>query len=124
MEYLSNSKLREVITASTNKVESYNALSDRIRFGSRVIGASNDPDEMEKAIKYNALLANCLVLHNIIDYSAGIYQLKQEDREITKEDASRISPYMTEHLKRFGDFIIDLEKLPENTEIIRNARLF
>lgn len=124
MEYLSNSKLREVITASTNKVESYNALSDWIRFGSRVIVASNDPDEMEKAIKYNALLANCLVLHNIIDYSAVIYQLKQEDHEITKEDASRISPYMTEHLKRFGDFIIDLEKLPENTEIIRNARLF
>lgn len=46
------------------------------------------------------------------------------DGPITKEDVSRISPYMTEHLKRFGDFIIDLEKLPENTEIIRNARLF
>lgn len=65
MEYLSNSKLREVITASTNKVESYNALSDWIRFGSRVIVASNDPDEMEKAIKYNALLANCLDLATI-----------------------------------------------------------
>ena len=64
------------------------------------------------------------MLQNIIDYSYGIYQLQQEGHEITKEDAARISPYLTEHLKRFGDYIIDLEKLPENTEMIRNARLF
>ena len=124
LEYISNAKLREIITASTNKVEAYNALSDWIRFGSRVIVASNDPDEMEKAIKYNALIANCLIVQNIIDYSAAIYELQQEGYAITKEDAARISPYMTEHLKRFGEFTIDLEKLPENTEIIINARLF
>lgn len=124
LEYISNPILREVITASTNKVESYNALSDWIQFGSRVIVASNDPDEMEKAIKYNALIANGIVLQNIIDYSASIYQLQQEGYEITKEDASRISPYMTEHIKRFGEYIIDLEKQPENIEMIKNARLF
>ena len=45
-------------------------------FGFRVIVASNDPDEMEKAIKYNALIANGVVLQNIIDYStSSIYQL-------------------------------------------------
>lgn len=79
---------------------------------------------MEKAIKYNALIANCIVLQNTIDYSYAIYQLQQEGHKITKEDAARISPYMTEHLKRFGDFVIDLENLPENTEMIRNACLF
>ena len=31
---------------------------------------------------------------------------------------------MTEHIKRFGEYIIDLEKQPENTEMIKNARLF
>lgn len=124
LEYISNVRLREIITASTNKVEAYNALSDWILFGSRVIVASNDPEEMEKAIKYNALIANCIVLQNIIDYSYAIYQLQQEGYEITKEDAARISPYLTEHIKRFGDYIIDLAKLPENTEMIRNARLF
>ena len=124
LEYISNVKLREIITASTNKVETFNAFSDWIRFGSRVIVASNDPDEMEKAIKYNAFIANCIVLQNTIDYSYVIHQLQQEGYAITKEDAARISPYMTEHLKRFGDYIIDLEKLPEHTEMIRNARLF
>ena len=62
LEYVSNAKLREIITASTNKVEAFNALSDWIRFGSRVIVASNNPDEIEKAIKYNALIVNCIVL--------------------------------------------------------------
>lgn len=124
LEYISNLKLREIITASTNKVEAYNALSDWIMFGSRTIVASNDPDEMEKAIKYNALIANCIVLQNIIDYSHVIYHLQQENYPITKAEAARISPYMTEHIKRFGDYSIDLDKLPENTEIIKNARLF
>lgn len=39
LEYISNSKLREIITATTNKVEAFNAFSDWIRFGSRVIVA-------------------------------------------------------------------------------------
>lgn len=124
LEYISHPKLREIITATTNKVEQFNNFSDWIRFGSKVIVASNDPDEMEKAIKYNAFIANCAVLQTTIDYTYGIHQLQQEGYEITKEDAARLSPYMTEHMKRFGDFVIDLERLPENIELIRNARLF
>lgn len=124
LDYISNVTLRNVITASTNKVESYHAFSDWIRFGSRIIVASNDSREMEKAIKYNALLANCVILQNIIDYSHVIYQLQKEGYVMTKEDASRLSPYRTEHIKRFGDFVIDLEKLPENTEMIKNVKLF
>ncbi len=46
------------------------------------------------------------------------------NRGPTKEDAARISPYMTEHIKRFGEYIIDLEKQPEDIEMIRNAQLF
>ena len=100
LEYISNPKLRETITASTNKVESYNAFSDWIAFGSRVLVASNDPDEMEKAIKYNALIANCTTLQNTIDYSYVVYQLQQQGYEINKEDLAHISPYATAHLKR------------------------
>jgi TnpA family transposase len=124
LEYISNVRLREVITASTNKVEAYNALSDWILFGSKVIVASNDPDEMEKAVKYNALIANCIVLHNIIDYSYIIHRLQQDGYDIVKEDVARISPYLTEHLKRFGDYVLDMNTLPENIELIKNARLF
>ena len=76
LEYLSNLKLREIITATTNKVEAYNALSEWVFFGSRVIVASNDPDEMEKAIKYNLLTCNCIILQNIIDLTETIVSLQ------------------------------------------------
>ena len=124
LDYISNPKLREVMTASTNKVESYNAFTDWIAFGARVLVASNDPDEMEKAIKYNAFIANCMILHNIIDYSYVVYQLQQQGYNITKADLAHISPYATAHFKRFGDYFIDLQAMPEHTEMIQNARLF
>jgi TnpA family transposase len=117
LEYISNPKLREIITATTNKVEAYHALSDWIHFGSKIMVASNDPDEMEKAIKYNNLIGNCVVLQNIIDYTHVIYQLK-------KEALSRISPYMTAHIRRFGDIIIDLDQRLENIDMIKNIQLF
>lgn len=53
-----------------------------------------------------------------------IHQLQQEGYDIVKEDAARISPYLTEHLKRFGDYVLDMKTLPENIEMIKNARLF
>lgn len=124
LEYISNVSLREIITASTTKVEAYNALSDWILFGSKVIVASNDPDEMEKAVKYNALIANCIVLHNIIDYSYIIHQLQQEGYDIVKEDVARLSPYLTEHLKRFGDYVLDMQTLPENIDMIKMLACF
>ena len=93
-------------------------------FGSRVIVASNDPDEMEKAIKYNLLACNCIILQNIIDLTETIHALQKTGIHITKEDISRLSPYMTSHIKRFGDYTFDLETKPKNVEIIKNMSLF
>ena len=61
LDYVSNKNLRQTITATTNKVESYYTLEDWIRFGSRYLVASNDPDEMEKAVKHTDLspIASC-----------------------------------------------------------------
>lgn len=67
--FISDPDLRETITAETNKVESYNNLSDWVRFASEIIVASNDTVEMEKAIKYNTLLSNMVILQNVIDIS-------------------------------------------------------
>jgi TnpA family transposase len=79
MEYLSNLKLREIITATTNKVEAYNELSDWVFFAGNVIVSSNDPEEMEKAIKYNLLISNCVILQNIIDLTDTIHKLQKDD---------------------------------------------
>ena len=112
LEYISNIELRETITATTNKVEQYNQLCDWASFGSLELVASNDEDEMEKAIKYNDIITNSVILQNIIDMSDVIYQLTQDGAHIREEDIASLSPYITEHIKRFGDYTIDMRRVP------------
>lgn len=124
LEYISDKKLRQTITDTTNKVESYHKLEDWIRFGSRYLVVSNDPDEMEKAIKYNDLIANCIMLQNVIDITNICHELQKEGYVFTAEDLSNLSPYMTEHIKRFGEYILDLIKKPENLRQIMDKAVF
>jgi len=114
LEYISNVELRETITATTNKVELYNQLCDWVSFGSRELVASNDENEMEKAVKYTDIITNSLILQNIIDMSDTIHQLTQEGAEIRDDDIACLSPYMTENYKRFGDYLIDMRRTPAN----------
>jgi TnpA family transposase len=107
LEYISDKELRQTITATTNKVESYNGLSDWIRFGSKQLVASNDPDEMEKSIKYNTLIANCIMLQNVVDITDICHELQEEGYAITKEDLSYMSP------------VLDLNKKPRNLGLTR-----
>jgi len=124
MEYLSNLQLREIITATTNKVESYNYLSEWVFFGSNNIVASNDPDEMEKAIKYNLLVSNCIILQNMIDLTDAIHKLQMSGKIISEKDIAYLSPYLTNNIKRFGDYILDLEAEPQDIERIKNLIIF
>ncbi len=123
LDFISDPDLRETITAETNKVESFNNLSDWVRFASQVIIASNDTTEMEKAIKYNTLLTNMIILQNVIDMSRIIQQLRREGWSIALEDLAGLSPYLTEHLKRFGDFFLDLSQNDGNVDQIREKAL-
>ena len=59
-----------------------------------------------------------------IDISRIIQPLKKEGWSISVEDIEGLSPYLTEHLKRFGDFILDQSQNPGNVEEIREKSLF
>lgn len=124
LDYVSNKELRQIITATTNKVESYHKLEDWIIFGSRYLVASSDPDEMEKAVKHNDLIANCIMLQNVIDITDVSHALIQEGFNITEEELSHMSPYMTEQLKRFGEYVLDLNRRPANLHMTRDKFLF
>ena len=110
LEYIESVELREMITATTNKVETYHQLSKWVEFGTGFIARTNDPYEMEKAIKYNSIITNSLVLQNVIDISSIVQGLRQENWSITAADLACLSPYLTEHFKRFGDYIINLDQ--------------
>ena len=106
-------RVRETITAETNKVEQYNQLCQWVSFGASELVASNDEEEMEKAIKYCDILTNSIILQNIVDMSDIIHQLAQEGHNIREDDIAFLSPYMTEHIKRFGDYFIDIQQVPK-----------
>ena len=79
--------------------------------------ADNDPVEQEKAVKYNDLVANAVIFHNVVEQSRIIKALIRSGWKITPEDVAALSPYVTSHVKRFGDYLIDVDLLPEPYEI-------
>lgn len=103
LDYASDVELREEITAQTNKVESYNGFTEWLSFGNPyTIVATNDSDEHEKSVKYNDIIANAVMFHNVLDMSNVILELHQEGYPVGKKGLCRTSPLLTDHLNRFG----------------------
>ncbi len=113
LQYMDDMQLRKQITASTNKVEAYNGFSKWFFFGGEGTIANNDPEEQEKIIKYNDVIANAVIFHNVVDLTNILCDLKREGSNVTREDVAALSPYITSHIKRFGDYLIDLETTPQ-----------
>ena len=78
---------------------------------------------MEKALKHNTIIANCIIVQNLIDISSILYDLKSEGWEITKDDIKKLSPYLTEHIKRFGDYIFEMNPVNEIPQEIRELKV-
>jgi hypothetical protein len=113
LQYISDMQLRQQITAVTNKVEAYHGFAKWFFFGGEGVIANNDPEEQEKIIKYNDLIANAVVFHNAVDLTSVLRQLKCEGYLVMREDVAALSPYMTSQIKRFGDYLIDLDAVPQ-----------
>jgi TnpA family transposase len=64
LQYLSDADLRQTIQAATNKSEAFNRFVQWLFFGGEGIIASNDRAKQRKRIKYNHLIANCVIFHN------------------------------------------------------------
>ncbi|MFD3423762.1 Tn3 family transposase [Streptomyces decoyicus] len=79
-------------------------FSQRIGSGNRGVIADNDPIEQEKTMKFNALLTKAVIFHNALDSAEIFRQLLEERWEIDPEDLAHISPYLTGHINRFGEY--------------------
>ena len=113
LEWINNSQLRRVVTATTNIIESYNAFAKWLSFGGEGIMAENDPDEQQKRLRYNDLVASAVILHNVVDMTRILSHLKTEGLEILPTDLDFLSPHLTSCLKRFGDYTLNAAKQPE-----------
>jgi len=112
LRYIIDMPLREQITSTTNKIESYNGFIDWIRFGGDGVISNNNPIEQEKRIKYAEIVASAIILHNAVDMTIAINKLLNEGYKILRSDIESMSPYITRNIKRFGDYHIDINVIP------------
>ncbi len=111
LRYTSEADFRQSIRAETTKIESYNDFLDWIGFGGTIV-KSGDPVEQAKQIKYMDLVANTIMLHNVSDLTQVLNEMAVQGWELSKELLGRLSPYMREHLRRFGQYVLDMDDLP------------
>jgi len=112
LKYLTDPVMRSHINGATTKVESFHNFSDWITFAGRAI-RTGDPVEQEKRVKYADLIANIVMLHNVVDLTAVLNEMNANGETITKELVERLSPYLTQHIRRFGKYYLDMNDLPE-----------
>lgn len=112
MQYIHDVKLRSTIQGATNKSESFNAFVQWLAFGGEGILRTNNREEQRKLIKYNHLVANCLILYNVFEMSRILHELAQEGYQIDPEAIPGLNPYITKHVIRLGQYNLDVNRQP------------
>ncbi|WP_201762173.1 MULTISPECIES: Tn3 family transposase, partial [unclassified Nonomuraea] len=107
LRYLSEPALREQITAITNRTEAFHGFADWLMFGGKLIG-HNDPDHQEKVVKFNELIANCVIYSNACDITDAANALAAEGYPVDTDDLATVSPYITHTIRRFGNWTLNL----------------
>jgi TnpA family transposase len=110
LDYITNEDEQRTVQKVTNMVEHYNRFNDWFVIGERGVIRDNDPDEFDKRVKYRDLIANCAILQNVVDLTRIFKELIDKGYDISREDIQQITPYLTQHIKRFGEFVIDLSQ--------------
>ena len=114
--YISDELLRSTVQVATNKNESFNHFTQWLAFGGEGVIAENDRDEQRKVIKYNHLLANCVIFYNVHAVSRVLRGPQQEGYKIEPDTIAALSPYNTQHINRFGNYKLDLSRQPPAIE--------
>jgi TnpA family transposase len=112
LKYLGSAELRSIVQAATNKSEAYNGFTQWVGFGGEGTIASNDREEQRKIIKYNHLVANCVIFHNVFSLSRVLRDLEREGYPLNAAEIASLSPYLRPHLNRFGSYELDMGVLP------------
>jgi TnpA family transposase len=112
LRFISSADVRRVIRAETTKIETYNDFLDWVCFGGPVV-RSGDPVEQEKQLKYASLVANAVMLSNVADLTDVLSAMAKDGHPVTPALVASLSPYIREHIRRFGRFVLDMTDLPD-----------
>ena len=114
LRYLGSVELRRAISAATNKSEHFNRYAQWVSFGGGGLVTAAARDEQRKMIKYNHLVANLLIFHTVVGMTKALDAIAGSawHDAVTPEALAGLSPYQTEHVNRFGNYVLDLTTPP------------
>jgi TnpA family transposase len=114
LRYIASADLRRLIGAATNKSEHFNRYAQWVSFGGSGLITAAARDEQRKTIKYNHLVANLLIFHTIVGLTKALDRTVADGHVDAVSDAAlaALSPYQTEHINRFGNYMLDLSQPP------------
>jgi len=78
LRFIRDEELRRTITATTNIAEAWNGLVQWVAFGGEGGIRHNNREEQRKIIRYNHLVANVLVFHNVVSMTRILQELVDE----------------------------------------------
>jgi hypothetical protein len=111
LRYLADEELRATIQAAMNKSEQFNAFLKWLAFGGEEL-RTNDRELQQKIIRYNHLVANCVIFYNVMLLTRAVKELREEGEEVPKDLLAGLNPYITEHINRLGKYRLDLSRVP------------
>ena len=112
LNFIADESLRRMINAATNISEAWNGFIKWVAFGGQGVISENDREEQRKIIRYNHLVGNLIIFHNVVSMTAIIQNLINDGHIITPEILACLSPYKTNHINRFGIYQL-AERIPE-----------
>ena len=112
LRFMNDDDLRRTINAATNIAEAWNGLIQWVAFGGEGVVRQNNREEQRKIIRYNHLVANLVVFHNVVSMTRVLQELVDEGYPVTPEIIGRLSPYKTEHINRFGHDELRFDHVP------------
>jgi TnpA family transposase len=78
LHFMHEEDLRRTISAATNIAEAWNGFVQWVAFGSEGVIRQNNREEQRKIIRYNHLVANLVVFHNVVSMTRVLQDLIDE----------------------------------------------
>jgi len=104
LRWIRDANLRREVQKGTAKVEGSHQFAKFLNFGTEGGLKTNSPEDQEKAIVNNELVANAVALQTVADQTQALHELRRRGIEIAAEDLAHFGPYPTNRVKRFSEY--------------------
>jgi TnpA family transposase len=116
LEHIRDIELRETVHAATCKSEEFDNFLQWVFFYNNGMIQENLKHEQIKLVKYNHLVANLVILHNVNAMTKVLKRLKREGYDISPALLAGLSPYRNLHINLLGTYQLHTNKRPKSQQ--------